>query len=222
MHGSTTAGFVRSPGGSSAISPAGRSPYDPDRRLSLIELPHPLTANAGGLDPRDRNEAMQWCKTDAASRSCARGALWTDLHDRIVVYAPFPSRARTLGSDRTSRACQLRGAIQGRADQSAQLLYHDGDGRGHPECPDGGQCERTAFDFQLPATGRPGRTAGESPWTFGVTFCRDLPLDQIVFDNPARLLSAPVTAPAVRFDSTRLIAPSCPCRAVRRVSSGTT
>ena len=186
-------------------SPAGRSPYDPDRRLSLIELPHPLTANAGGLDPRDRNEAMQWCKTDAGIAELRQRGLWTDLHDRIVVYAPFlRAQEHSAQIERPVLANYEKRFKEGRIN----LLNCSTTMEMGVDIPN----VRMVVNANVPPSisnyrqrvGRAGRR-GE-PWTFGVTFCRDLPLDQIVFDNPARLLSAPVTAPAVRFDSTRLIA----------------
>jgi DEAD/DEAH box helicase domain-containing protein len=38
-----------------------------------------------------------------------------------------------------------------------------------------------------------------------MTFCRDLPLDWVMFLEPARLLSAPIAAPSVRLDSAGLV-----------------
>ena len=51
--------------------------------------------------------------------------------------------------------------------------------------------------------GRAGRR-GEA-FAFATTFCRDLPWDQIAFDEPARFLSAPIAAPRVWLDSPALV-----------------
>ena len=52
--------------------------------------------------------------------------------------------------------------------------------------------------------GRAGRR-GE-PWAFATTFCRDLPLDHVVFQNPLKFLMARIAAPAVRLDSAPVVA----------------
>lgn len=51
--------------------------------------------------------------------------------------------------------------------------------------------------------GRAGRR-GE-PWAMAFTFCKDLPLDTMIFRDPARLLGAQVAAPQVRLDSAILV-----------------
>jgi len=51
--------------------------------------------------------------------------------------------------------------------------------------------------------GRAGRR-GE-PWAFGLTFCRDLPLDRAAFEAPEQFLTAPIAAPAVRLDSAPIV-----------------
>jgi Lhr-like helicase len=55
--------------------------------LDLLRLPQ---ANPGGVTQETRDRLKHWCETDATVADlCARG-LWTDLHDRAAVYAPFP------------------------------------------------------------------------------------------------------------------------------------
>src|SRR5579885_2246541 len=44
------------------------------------------------------------------------------------------------------------------------------------------------------------------PWAFAMTFCRDLPLDHAVFQNPLSFLTARIAAPAVRLDSVPVVA----------------
>ena len=186
-------------------SPAGRSPYDPDRLLSPIELPRPPAANAGGLDPHARTEAIQWCETDARIADLRQMGLWTDLHDRVVAYSPFlRAQEHSAQIERPVLAIYEERFKEGRIN----LLNCSTTMEMGVDIPN----VRIVVNANVPPSvsnyrqrvGRAGRR-GE-PWTFGVTFCRDLPLDQIVFENPTRLLSAPVTAPSVNFDSTRLVA----------------
>ena len=186
-------------------SPAERSPYDPDRRLSAIELPHPLTANAGGLDPRDRVEAMHWCRTDASVAGLRQAGLWTDLHDRIVTYAPFlRAQEHSAQIERPVLADYEKRFKEGWINLlNCSTTMEMGVDIPNVQMVLNANVPPSVSNYRQ-RTGRAGRR--REPWTFGVTFCRDLPLDQIVFDKPTRLLSAPVTAPAVRFDSTRLVA----------------
>jgi DEAD/DEAH box helicase domain-containing protein len=51
--------------------------------------------------------------------------------------------------------------------------------------------------------GRAGRRGEE--WAFSMTFCRDLPLDRMAFDDPVEFLLAPIAAPAVRLDSATIV-----------------
>ena len=185
-------------------SPAGRSPYDPEQHLSPIVLPRPPVANAGGLDPQSRIEAKGWCETEDAVTDLRKKGVWTDLHDRVVAYAPF-----------------LRAQ-----EHSAQILrpiladYEDQFKRGKINLLNCSTTMEMGVDIpnvqivvnaNVPPSisnyrqrvGRAGRRS--EPWSFGVTFCRDLPLDRNVFSNPRALLGAPVTAPSVRFDSQRLV-----------------
>ena len=185
-------------------SPAGRSPYNPERWLSPIELPRLSRANAGGLDPDARAEAMQWCETDAVVAQKRREGLWTDLHDRTAAYAPFlRAQEHSAQIERPVLADYEARFREGRIN----LLNCSTTMEMGIDIPD----VRMVVNANVPPSvsnyrqrvGRAGRR-GE-PWAFAVTFCRDLPLDRIVFDNPARLLTARVAAPAVRLDSPSLV-----------------
>ena len=186
-------------------SPAGRSPYDPNQLLSPIELPRPPAANAGGLDPVHRGEAMRWCETDAVLADLRQAGLWTDLHDRVATYAPFlRAQEHSAQIERLVLADYEKRFKEGRINLlNCSTTMEMGVDIPNVQIVVNANVPPSVSNYRQ-RTGRAGRR--REPWTFGVTFCRDLPLDQIVFDNPTRLLSAPVTAPAVRFDSTRLVA----------------
>ncbi len=185
-------------------SPAGLSPYDPDRELKAIDLPRLPTANPGGLNPDARAEMTRWCENDSRIAELRREGLWTELHDRAAVYAPF---LRTQ-----EHSAQIERPVLTHYEQ----LFKEGR-INLLNCSTTMEMGVDIPDIQLIANanappsvsnyrqrvGRAGRR-GE-PYAFGMTFCRNLPLDQIIFEDPERFLMAPVTAPAVRLDSPGLV-----------------
>ena len=185
-------------------SPAGRSPYDPGQPLSCVKLPRPPRANAGGLDPEARAEAIRWCETDAEVAKLRRDGLWTDLHDRVAAYAPFlRAQEHSAQIERPVLADYEERFKDGRIN----LLNCSTTMEMGVDIPNVPMVVNSnvppAVSNYRQRLGRAGRR-GE-PWAFGVTFCRDLPLDRIVFDDPTQLLSAQVTAPVVSLDSPGLV-----------------
>ena len=185
-------------------SPAGLSPYDPEQRLRRIKLPGPPVANAGGLDRTSRLRAKEWCDGDPSVSELRKMGVWTDLHDRVVTYARF-LRAQEHSAQ------ILRPVLSDYEDQFKQgninLLNCSTTMEMGVDIPN----VQMVINANVPPSisnyrqrvGRAGRR-GE-PWSFGVTFCRNLPLDETVFADPAAMLAAPVTVPSVRFDSARLV-----------------
>ena len=186
-------------------SPAGCSPYDPYRLLSPIELPRPRVANAGGLDPHARAEAMHWCETDAGIADLRQAGLWTNLHDRVVAYAPFlRAQEHSAQIERPVLADYEHRFKEGWINLlNCSTTMEMGVDIPNVQIVVNANVPPSVSNYRQ-RVGRAGRR-GE-PWTFGVTFCRNLPLDQIVFDDPLRFLSAPVTAPVVSLDSPGLVA----------------
>ena len=186
-------------------SPAERSPYDPNRLLLPIRMPHLPEANAGGLTPDARSRITHWCETDVTIADLRQRGLWTDLHDRVATYTPF------------LRAQEHSAQIE----RPVLAAYEDQFKKGQINLLNCSTTMEMGVDIpnvqivinaNVPPSisnyrqriGRAGRR-GE-PWAFGMTFCRNLPLDQIVFDKPVgHLLSKSVTAPAVRLDSRGLV-----------------
>lgn len=185
-------------------SPDCHSPYDPDQELSKIQFPRPPRANAGGLDPDDREEVKHWCETSHEVASLRRKGLWTNLHDRVAAYAPFfRAQEHSAQIERVVLADYERQFKAGRVN----LLNCSTTMEMGIDIPN----VQLAVNANVPPSvsnyrqriGRAGRR-GE-PWVFGVTFCRDLPLDRSVFNNPAQLLEAPVRPPVVKLDSSSLV-----------------
>jgi ATP-dependent helicase YprA (DUF1998 family) len=183
-------------------SAGGFSPYGPDenRMLTPVDFPRLPCSNAGGLSKEQRVEVSDWCRENAEVARLRARALWTDLHDRIAQYPPF------------FRAQEHSAQIQRPVLQRYEELFKKGEinllncsttmemGVDIPNVS-------LVVNSNVPPSisnyrqrvGRAGRR-GE-PWAFGLTFCRNLPWDQVVFNDPIRYLTAAIAAPAVRLDS---------------------
>lgn len=186
-------------------SPGGRSPYDPDRPLESVVLPRLHEANPGGLGRDTREKAVHWCEKDACVTELRRRGLWTDFHDRAAVYTPFlRAQEHTAQIERPVLAEYERKFKEGRIN----LLNCSTTMEMGVDIPDvqliANSNAPPAISNYRQRLGRAGRR-GE-PWAFGITFCKDLPLDWKVFEDPRQFLMMQVSAPAVRLDSPSLVA----------------
>ena len=186
-------------------SPADRSPYDAKRPLEPIRLPRLPKANPGGLDPESRARATRWCESDPAVATLRHRGLWTDLHDQAAAYPRF---LRAQEHSAQIERPVLADYEQRFKDGRINVLNCSTTMEMGVDIPDvqlvvNGNAPPSIANYRQ-RLGRAGRR-GE-PWAFGMTFCRDLPLDRVVFDDPARFLRAPVRAPAVKLDSPALVA----------------
>ena len=186
-------------------SPAGRSPYDPLRSLVPIRRPRLPLANAGGLDPAQQMQLRSWCASDPQVAELRLRGHWNDLHDRIAAYAPFVRvQEHSAQIPRPVLEIYERWFKEGRVNLlNCSTTMEMGVDIPNVSLVVNANVPPSVSNYRQ----RVGRAArrGE-PWGFAMTFCRDLPLDWLVFDAPAQLLSAPVTAPSVRLDSPSLVA----------------
>ena len=186
-------------------SPANRTPYDPDRRLQPVHMPRLPVSNPGGLDLETRDTVAEWCANDADVVALRESGLWTDLHDGAAAYPSFV------------RAQEHSGQIPRPVLDEYEKQFKDG----WINLLNSSTTMEMGIDIpnvQLVANanvppsvsnyrqrlGRAGRR-GE-PWSFGITFCRDYPLDRTVFENPEEFIRTPVAPPSVRLDSPAVIA----------------
>ena len=185
-------------------SPADRSPYDPDQLLKRIRLPRPPRANPGGLDAEARADMIRWYEIDAEVVKLRRDGLWTNLHDRVAAYVPFlRAQEHSAQIERPVLADYEKRFKNGRIN----LLNCSTTMEMGVDIQD----VQIVVNLNVPPSvsnyrqriGRAGRR-GEA-WAFSMTYCRDLPLDRIIFDDPMRLLSAQVTTPAVNLNSLSLV-----------------
>ena len=145
-----------------------------------------------------------WCATDAAVSELRTSGLWTDLHDRIATYPPF------------LRAQEHSAQIE----RPVLQIYEDSFKAGEINLLNCSTTMEMGVDIPNVAlvananvppsvsnyrqrVGRAGRR-GE-PWAFAMTFCRDLPLDHVVFRDPMRFLNSRVSSPAVQLDSVAVV-----------------
>jgi len=184
----------------------GISPYDADDARKMRELHFPAlpVANAGGLSEEQRQEIRQWCGNNADIARLRAEEIWTRQHDFIAAYPPFfRAQEHSAQIDRT--------ILQGYEDEFKEgeinLLNCSTTMEMGIDISD----VALVVNSNVPPSianyrqrvGRAGRR-GEA-WAFAFTFCRDLPLEQLVYEQPAKFLKAPVAAPAVRLDSRRIL-----------------
>ena len=181
------------------------SPYDPDRRLKPIKMPRLPHANPGGLDPNARHEISQWCNSNDAVLTLRQDGLWTDLHDRAAAYAPFlRSQEHSAQIERPVLASYENQFKTGTINLlNCSTTMEMGIDIPNVQLVANGNAPPSISNYRQ-RLGRAGRR-GES-WAFGVTFCRDLPFDRIVFENPKNFLRTSTVAPTVKLDSQTLVA----------------
>jgi hypothetical protein len=187
---------------------AGRSPYQltPDVRLAdtppmqTVSLPRLPRANAGGLDEPSRVQVVQWCERNEELAELRNRGLWTDLNDRVALYAPF-LRAQ-------EHSAQIERPVLNRyvelfKDGRINLLNCSTTMEMGVDIPQ----VRLVVNANVPPSianyrqrsGRAGRR-GES-WAFTLTFARDLPLDHWATSDSRRYLAHPIAAPKVWLES---------------------
>lgn len=185
----------------------GPSPYGPEDGRTLISVDYPRLphANAGGLGKLEREAMERWCRENSVIADLREQGLWTDLHDRIAVYPPF-FRAQ-------EHSAQIERPVLQRyeerfKDGEINLLNCSTTMEMGVDIPNVAMVANSnvppSVSNYRQRVGRAGRR-GE-PWAFAMTFCRDLPLDHVVFQDPLKFLTARVIAPAVRLDSVAVVA----------------
>jgi superfamily II DNA helicase RecQ len=186
------------------------------RAVSSRSLSHLPLSNPGGLDPQYREEIRRWCSEAPEIAVLRPLVIWTELHDRVAAFAPF------------LRAQEYSAQIE----RPILQTYEDKFKKGEINLLNCSTTMEMGVDIpnvnfvvnaNVPPSasnyrqrvGRAGRRG--AAFAAAMTFCRDLPLDWIMFLEPARLLSAlgrgSVRAPRQR----RARAASCQRRASRRL-----
>ncbi len=169
----------------------------------LITMPTLPIAAPNGPTQAERRSLRAWLENDAINEMRLAGH-WSDIHDRIAEFSPFlRAQEHSAQIDRMSLAIYEEAFRKG----EINVLNCSTTMEMGVDIPDVGLVVNTNVP-PAPANyrqriGRAGRR-GE-PWAMAFTFCKDLPLDRMIFDDPSRLLRAEVQAPRVRLDSAVLV-----------------
>lgn len=182
----------------------GRSPNDPAREVAALRYPRLPLARAAGLSGAERQELREWAERAPELQALRARGLWSDMHDRI---AAFPAFVRSQEHSAQIPRAVLKTYEQKFNAGEINLLNCSTTMEMGVDLA----AVRLVVNANVPPAlsnyrqrvGRAGRR--REPWAFGLTFCRDLPLDWQAFRSPAAFLQRPISAPKVWLDSTPLV-----------------
>ena len=178
----------------------GCSPLDARQPMQRLNFVAPPIASFGGLTGEQRKILSDWVGSDPQIAGLREQGVWTGLHDRAVIYSPYmraqEHSAQLPRSQLSDYEKQFNtGQINLLACSTTMEMGVDLSNVGlvvNSNVP-------PSVSNYRQRVGRAGRR--REPWAFGVTWCRDLPLDRKVFEDPRRLLYARMTAPKVTLNS---------------------
>ncbi|MES2434128.1 MAG: DEAD/DEAH box helicase [Pseudomonadota bacterium] len=182
----------------------GCSPLDSTRPMTRLAFPAAALAQRGGLTGDERVTLADWLATDPAIAALREAGIWTGLHNRAVLYSPY---MRAQEHSAQLPRSQLKdyetdfnnGKINLLACSTTMEMGVDLSNIGlvvNSNVP-------PSVSNYRQRVGRAGRR--REPWAFGVTWCRDMPLDNKVFEEPRRLLHGRMAAPRVTLNSAILM-----------------
>lgn len=183
---------------------AGRSPIDPVRTMAEVAFPRLPEANAGGLTREKRAETIRWINSDDGIAGLRNLGIWTNLHDRLATFPPYMrAQEHSAQIERPVLRRYEEDFSKGRINLlNCSTTMEMGVDIANVRLVVNSNVPPALSNYRQRA-GRAGRR-GE-PWAFTLTFCRDLPLDQRVFADPAAFLTKPIMAPKVWLDSASLV-----------------
>ncbi len=183
---------------------SGRSPNDPARQMEEASLPRLPLANSGGLTPEGRAANARWAENDPQVAALRARGLWSDLHDRLAAFPPY---VRAQEHSAQIARPTLKRYEQAFREGRINLLNCSTTMEMGVDLAD----VRLVVNANVPPAlsnyrqraGRAGRR--DEPWAFTLTFCRDLPLDRRVADDPLAFLRRPIVAPRIWLESPSLV-----------------
>lgn len=178
----------------------GCSPLNAKLPMQRLTFPAPPLTSFGGLTPDQRSTLTDWLETDRQIATLRELGVWTGLHDRAVLYSPYMRAQEHSAQLPRSQLAEYEkqfntGHINLLACSTTMEMGVDLSNVGlvvNSNVP-------PSVSNYRQRVGRAGRR--REPWAFGVTWCRDLPLDRKVFEDPRRLLYARMAAPKVTLNS---------------------
>lgn len=174
------------------------------QKVSVIDMPSLPKACPTGTSEADRKFIKEWLECDDTIGELRERGLWTNLQDRVAEFSPFlRSQEHSAQIDRGS----LKRYEESFKAGQINILNCSTTMEMGVDIPDVGMVVNTnvppAPTNYRQRAGRAGRR-GE-PWAMAFTFCKELPLDRMIFRNPPKLLNAKITAPQVQMDSGPLV-----------------
>ena len=183
-------------------APAGISmnAIDEVKKVKPIEMPMLFCSSSVGISLSQREEIRNWLKKNTQIHILRLEGLWTNLHDRAAEFAQFfRAQEHSAQIDRNSLQTYEQEFKEGNINiLNCSTTMEMGVDIPNVELVVNTNVPPAPTNYRQ-RIGRAGRR-GE-PWTLAFTFCKDLPIDNMIFHDPHQLLKAEIAAPEVRLDS---------------------
>ncbi|AML52819.1 DUF1998 domain-containing protein [Falsihalocynthiibacter arcticus] len=179
------------------ISPTSLDGHEIDQ---WVEVPKLIVSKPGGLSLGDRKKVRIWCDTDPLVGKLRAMGQWGNLHDSVAEFTPvLRAQEHSAQIDRPSLKTYEDQFRDGQLNLlNCSTTMEMGVDLAEIEAVINTNVPPSPANYRQ-RIGRAGRR-GE-PWAIAFTFCRDLPLDRRVWNDPAVLLEASIAAPMVNLDS---------------------
>ncbi|WP_096787620.1 DEAD/DEAH box helicase [Rhodobacter sp. CZR27] len=183
----------------------GCSPLDATRPMTELLFPTAPLARRGGLMAAERSEMAEWLAKDLDVARLREQKVWTGLHNRAVLYSPYMRAQEHSAQLARSQLKEYEKAFnEGQINLLAcSTTMEMGVDLSNVGLVVNSNVPPSVSNYRQ-RVGRAGRR--REPWAFGVTWCRDMPLDNQVFEEPRRLLHGRMAAPRVTLNSPILMA----------------
>ena len=174
------------------------------QQVNDFDMPSLPKAFPTGTSDTDRKFIKEWLECNDTVSELREKGLWTNLQDRVAEFSSFlRSQEHSAQIDRGS----LKRYEENFKAGQINILNCSTTMEMGVDIPDVGMVVNTnvppAPTNYRQRAGRAGRR-GE-PWAMAFTFCKELPLDRMIFRNPSKLLNAEIRAPQVQMDSGPLV-----------------
>lgn len=182
----------------------GGSPLNPSRLMQQVTFPAAPLAQRGGLTADERAQLTDWLAQDPAIARLKEQGHWTGLHNRAVLYGPYMRAQEHSAQLPRSQLKDYEADFNtGRINLLAcSTTMEMGVDLSNVGLVVNSNVPPSVANYRQ-RVGRAGRR--REPWAFGVTWCRDMPLDNKIFEDPRRLLQGRMAPPQVTLNSPILI-----------------
>ena len=182
----------------------GGSPLDPSRPMRPVVFPTARFAQRGGLTEAESADLADCLAQDPGVAALKELGIWTGLHNRAVLYSPYMRAQEHSAQLQRSQLKDYEDAFNtGKINLLAcSTTMEMGVDLSNVGLVVNSNVPPSVANYRQ-RVGRAGRR--REPWAFGVTWCRDMPLDNKIFEEPRRLLRGRMAPPRVTLNSPILI-----------------